>query len=74
MATATTNIHVTEAKQGFLSRFFAAFMRGLESHHRVASRRATIEKLEAKSDAELAKMGLKRGDIPYYVFRDLFYI
>lgn len=74
MATATTDIHVTEAKEGFLSRFGHALMRGLESHHRVASRRATIEKLEAKSDAELAKMGLKRDDIPYYVFRDLFYI
>lgn len=74
MATATTDIHATEAKQGFLSRFFTAVMRGLESHHRTASRRALIEKLEAKSDAELAKMGLKRDDIPYYVFRDLFYV
>ncbi|KZY35745.1 MAG: hypothetical protein RIA08_00155 [Roseovarius sp.] len=74
MATATTNFHATDAKQGVLSRFFASFMRGLEAHHRVASRRQAIEKLEAKSDEELAKMGLKRDDIPYYVFRDLFYI
>ena len=33
-----------------------------------------IEALEAKSDAELSAMGLRRDDIPYYVFRDLYYI
>lgn len=74
MATAATNIHVTEAKQGFFSRLFASLARGLEAHHHVASRRDAIEKLEAKSDEDLAKMGLKREDIPYHVFRDLFYV
>ena len=32
-----------------------------------------IEALNAKSDAELAQMGLRRQDIPSYVFRDLMY-
>lgn len=32
-----------------------------------------IEALNAKSDAELAEMGLRRQDIPAYVFRDLMY-
>lgn len=32
------------------------------------------EALEAKSDAELARMGIKREDIVRHVFRDLYYI
>ncbi len=38
-----------------------------------SSRVHRIEALEAKSDAELAKMGIKRDDIVHYVFRDLYY-
>lgn len=33
-----------------------------------------VEMLNAKSDAELAKMGIKRDDIVHHVFRDLYYI
>ena len=36
------------------------------------SRMAEIARLNAKSDAELLAMGLKREDIPRHVFRDLF--
>ncbi|MEL6889577.1 MAG: hypothetical protein AAFO86_12840 [Pseudomonadota bacterium] len=32
-----------------------------------------IEALNAKSDDELAEMGLRRQDIAAYVFRDLMY-
>ena len=38
------------------------------------SRAAEIAALEAKSDAELAELGVKREQIPAYVFRDLFYV
>ena len=74
MATLTTNIHISERKQGLAARLFAAIARGIETHGRAASRRDAIEALEAKTDAELAAMGLRRDDIPHYVFRDLFYI
>jgi uncharacterized protein YjiS (DUF1127 family) len=33
-----------------------------------------MEELQNKSDAELAEMGLRRDDIPAYVFRDILYI
>lgn len=33
-----------------------------------------LQKLNAKSDAELSEMGLSRTDIPHHVFRDVLYI
>ena len=33
-----------------------------------------IEKLNAKSDEELAQMGLKRQDIVHYAFRGILYV
>lgn len=39
--------------------------------HRV-SRSDRIERLQRKSDAELARMGLDRDDIPRHVYRDRF--
>lgn len=44
--------------------------RGTEAYIRQQSRRAEIEVLKAKSDAELAKMGLTRDRIVQYVFSD----
>lgn len=44
--------------------------RGTEVYIRQQSRRAEIEVLKAKSDAELAKMGLTRDRIVQYVFSD----
>lgn len=74
MANVTTNIRVSGTKQGFGARLLAALADGIEAHGRIASRRGAIEALEAKSDAELAAMGLRRADIARHVFRDLFYI
>ncbi len=44
--------------------------RGTEAYIAKQSRRAEIEALEAKSDAELARMGLTRDRIVHYVFSD----
>jgi len=74
MATVTTNIRVSDRKQGLGARLLAALVRGVEAHGRTASRRGAIEALEAKSDTELAAMGLRRQDIVRHVFRDLFYV
>ncbi|WP_233192768.1 hypothetical protein [Acidimangrovimonas sediminis] len=50
---------------------FGGFVRGLDAYMTARSRRDQIERLNAKSDEELAQMGLKREDIPRHVFRDL---
>lgn len=39
----------------------------------IASRQGMIKTLEAKSDKELAALGIARRDIAQHVFRDLFY-
>lgn len=69
---ATTYTNSTE-RSGLFSAFFARLMQGMENHIRVASRRDLIERLEAKSDAELAELGIRRQDITAHVFRDMFY-
>ncbi len=47
----------------------ASIMRATEA----SSRFHRIEALQAKSDAELASIGIKRDDIVHHVFRDLYY-
>ena len=74
MASITTDIHTPA--HGFRARIAgwgAALRRAFEAHARAASRRDAIEALEAKSDAELAALGLRRDEIVYHVFRDRFY-
>lgn len=74
MATFTTDVAAHAQHTGFWARIGKALMRGLEAHAHRASRRDAIEALERKSDAELARMGLRREDIARHVFRDLYYI
>lgn len=50
-----------------IGRFFITVM---EQNSRVQ----LVERLNAKSDAELAKMGLRRDEIVHHVFRDLYYL
>jgi uncharacterized protein YjiS (DUF1127 family) len=74
MTTLTTDIHA--ANRGVRARlagFLASLARAFEAHAYAASRRDQIEALEAKSDAELAEIGIHRGQIAQYVYRDLFY-
>ncbi|RYH01272.1 hypothetical protein EU805_14915 [Salipiger sp. IMCC34102] len=47
--------------------------RSIEAYGEVRGRTAQLEKMHAKSDAELAEMGLTRADIPMHVFRDLMF-
>jgi uncharacterized protein YjiS (DUF1127 family) len=56
------------------ARVAGALARGIERHGRRASRRDAIEAMERKSDAELARMGLRRADIARRVYHDLYYI
>ncbi|MEL6619107.1 MAG: hypothetical protein AAFY39_03160 [Pseudomonadota bacterium] len=53
---------------------FAAIGRGLTVSASADLRMRRIDMLNAKTDAELAAMNLRREDIPAYVFRDLMHI
>ena len=58
----------------WLDRFFAGMGQGFNAYTERVGRYDKIRALQAKSDADLAKMGLTRERIPYHVFSDLFYI
>jgi uncharacterized protein YjiS (DUF1127 family) len=72
MSNTTTNLSESPLR-GFFARLVTGLERAMERSARVRSRRAQIEALEAKSDAELAQLGIARDQIAYHVFKDLFY-
>lgn len=56
--------------KGIFARIGDSLMKAAEA----SSRMHQIEALQAKSDEELAQLGIKRDDIVHHVFRDLFYL
>ena len=72
MAYTTTNTNLSPLRDRW-DRFKVGFVKACEHHGRVQSRRAEIEALEAKTDDELARLGIARDHIAYHVFRDKFY-
>lgn len=72
----TQSTDITTATSRFISarRIFQAVSNAFRAHARAASRRDRIEALEAKTDAELAEIGLRRENIVHHVFRDLYYV
>jgi uncharacterized protein YjiS (DUF1127 family) len=75
MAAPATDI--TFANQSLADRtasFFAAIGKGLSTYTYYVSRADQVKALSAKTDEELADMGLTRDQIPHHVFRDLFYV
>jgi len=67
-------VHLTFAPaiEARLDAYFLAMGMGINTHLLRRERREILLWLNAKSDAELALMGLARRDIPAFVFRDLF--
>ncbi|WP_415403580.1 hypothetical protein [Tateyamaria sp. SN3-11] len=57
-----------------ISSFFSMFSRALTVSAAMEARMRRIDALNAKTDAELSAMNLRRADIPAYVFRDLMHI
>lgn len=55
-----------------LDAFFLSMGMGVNAASLCRDRREILLWLNAKSDAELALMGLARPEIPAFVFRDLF--
>ncbi len=54
-----------------VSAFFDRIVAFGEAHYQSSPRAQRIAKLEALSDAELAKQGIAREMIAYHVYRDL---
>lgn len=54
--------------------FFARVGQGMNGYIESHSRRDQIEALEARSDDELARMGVPRDRIIEYVFRDVIWL
>ncbi|SEW28991.1 hypothetical protein SAMN05444851_2742 [Aliiroseovarius sediminilitoris] len=75
MATYSTDIkfdrHPVRAR---IASFFASIGQAIIIASESRSRMDQIKALEARSDDELAEMGLKRENIVQHVFRDLCYI
>ena len=72
MANITTNTIATPLRDGW-DRISETVARWFEARVRIASRRDQIVALETKTDAELARMGIRRDEIALHVFRDKFY-
>ncbi len=69
-----THIHSAAPRAEKRGGFFQAFSAGMIAYMERRSRSDKIAALQAKSDAELTKLGITRDQIPAYVFRDLFYV
>ncbi|WP_424985198.1 hypothetical protein [Microbulbifer sp. S227A] len=69
-----TTLSITGHGPSRLSSFFAAVKRGFITYAESRSRMDQINRLNAKSDAELAAMGITREDIVRYVFRDYMHV
>ncbi|KEO56456.1 hypothetical protein [Thioclava pacifica] len=62
-----------QSGQSVFARAVHGIAEGLVTYMERQSRQSQIQRLEAKSDAELAAMGLSRDRIVAHVFRDRFY-
>ena len=54
--------------------FFMSLFNSIDLAASANARIAQMEKLNAKSDEDLTKMGLRREDIARYVFRDIYHL
>ena len=66
------NLSFTPALEARLDNYFLSMGLGVNPASLKRERRDILHWLNAKSDAELALMGLARPEIPAFVFRDLF--
>ncbi len=66
------NLSFAPPLEARVDQFFVTMGMGVNAYSLKQERREILCWLNAKSDAELALMGLARPDIPAFVFRDLF--
>ncbi|MGI3163187.1 hypothetical protein [Pseudooceanicola sp. 200-1SW] len=74
MASVSSHVSAPAGISAKLSGFFHSISLGLVAYMERRTRSEQIAALSAKSDAELAKLGITRDEIPAFVFRDLFYV
>ena len=74
MATQTLRATRTADIRQKVDAFFASIGQGMNAYMERRSRMTQITALEAKTDAELAEMGITRDRIIHHVFRDLFHV
>ncbi|MFZ3581471.1 hypothetical protein ACOI1H_04765 [Loktanella sp. DJP18] len=74
MATQTLTTSRNAAIREKVDAFFASIGQGMNAYMERRSRMGQIQALEAKSDAELAQMGIRRDRIVNHVFRDVVYV
>ncbi|XDA99387.1 DUF1127 domain-containing protein [Sulfitobacter sp. LCG007] len=65
---------VTGNPFGVLRRIFASIGRGIMVVAESNSRLREVQALQAKSDDDLARLGIKRDEIVHRVFSDLYYL
>jgi len=75
-STTTNTVHPAPAAGfvTFMKKVFSGIGQGMVAHMESKSRLAEIEALNAKTDAELAEMGIKREEIARHVFRDIMFV
>ena len=74
MAYTTKAVHLEHSGiRRQLDHFFASIGQGFNSYLEAHAHAAEIEKLSAKSDKELAELGISRDQIVRYVFRGQYY-
>ena len=59
--------------RAFFGGVFSALGRAMLLQSAANARLERVERLRAKSDAELAELGITRDQIVHHVFRDLYY-
>ncbi|WP_417209187.1 DUF1127 domain-containing protein [Antarctobacter sp.] len=69
------NVHTTIAPSGnIFAGFFSSIFNVLMAIAEANPRLKEVERLNAMSDDQLARRGLKREDIVHHVFRDCMYV
>ena len=71
---AYTITHFAPETRSRVDAFFNRFGQGMNAYLEGRARSAQIEALEARSDDELARMGLTRDRILAHVFRDTYWL
>lgn len=71
---APSPVNSVKSAKAMLDTFFASLGQGFNAYLVSRARLTEIQRLNAKSDRELAGMGLRREDIPRHVYRDIFYL
>ncbi len=71
---ASTTFFTRTETAGTGRRILKAVAEAMTRYMERQSRADQIQRLQNKSDAELAQMGLRRADIVRHVFRDRFYV